>query len=91
MRIVDWLHVIAAPIYVLRAVAAIWRAWRLRRLLRHGYVECPHCGEANALDVLAKCPKCHTVEYGNRLRCTACGSGSAGFLCDECGVAIRMM
>lgn len=83
------LYVVAAPVYMLRLVFSLMHAWRLRRISRLGYVDCPHCGEENAIDVLAICPRCKTVEYGNRLRCTGCGLRSPAFPCDVCGVTIR--
>jgi hypothetical protein len=83
------LYVVAAPVYVLRFVLSLRRAWGLWRISRLGYVDCQHCGEENAIDILATCPRCKTVEYGNRLRCTGCGLRATGFPCDTCSVTIR--
>lgn len=85
------LYVVAAPSYALRGLVALLGLWRIRRLSRHGYVECPHCNGINALDVLGKCPKCHTIEFGNRLRCGGCGTVVRAFPCEHCGVAIRIV
>lgn len=84
------LYVLAAPAYLIRSVAALLRLLRIWRLSRYGYVECPHCRTVNALDVLGKCPKCQTTEFGNRLRCGGCGTVVTAFLCEACGVAIRI-
>jgi hypothetical protein len=70
--------------------AAMLRLLRIWRVSRHGYVECPHCRTVNALDVLSKCTKCHTTEFGNRLRCGGCGTVVRAFPCELCGVAIRI-
>ncbi len=83
------LYVIAGPIYLLRLVLSVRRVLRLRRISRLGYVDCPHCGVENSIDILATCPRCKTIEYGNRLCCTGCGLRTAGFACDACGVTIR--
>lgn len=84
-----FLYAIAAPAYLLRGFFALLRAVRLRRIARLGYVDCPHCGMENAIDILATCPRCRTTEYGSRLRCTGCGRRGTGFACDGCGVTIR--
>ena len=84
------LYVIAAPLYAIRGAAILLRLLRFRLLSRHGYVGCPHCGTTNALDVLATCPKCQTTEYGNRLRCSGCGTRTTAFVCDSCGVTIQV-
>jgi predicted RNA-binding Zn-ribbon protein involved in translation (DUF1610 family) len=84
-------YVLAAPVYVLRGALALLRILRLWRISRLGYVDCPHCGNENAIDVLANCPKCRTTEYGNRLRCLACGVFTTAFPCDTCGVTIHCL
>ena len=84
-----FLYVLAAPVYVLRFYAHALRVFRLWRLVRLGYVDCPHCGTENPLDVLSTCPRCKTTEYGNRLRCTGCGLRGTSFSCDSCGVTIH--
>jgi hypothetical protein len=85
------LYIAAAPIYICRFLFTALRLFRLRRASARGYLACPHCGVQNALDVLATCPKCHTTEYGNRLRCTGCGIRATAFPCEECGVTIRLL
>jgi hypothetical protein len=85
------LYVLAAPIYCVRAALRLVRLFRLWRISRLGYVDCPHCGTENAIDILADCPRCRTSEYGNRLRCTACGTSSTAFPCDSCGVTIHCL
>jgi hypothetical protein len=84
------LELLAAPVTLvvwLRRGIAFWRG---ARLMRQGYIACPHCGATNALDLLATCPRCRTTEYGNRLRCTACGQQTRSFDCDVCGVTIKV-
>lgn len=83
------LYVAALPVYLLRFVFLAVRLLRLRRISTLGYVTCPHCRAENAIDVLTTCPRCKTIEYGNRLRCTGCGVRSTAFLCDTCGVTIH--
>jgi phage terminase large subunit GpA-like protein len=85
------IYTLAAPVYLLRGVLTILRFIRLWRISRLGYVDCPHCGEENAIDVLTTCPRCKTTEYGNRLRCTGCGMRGTAFACDECGVTIHCL
>ena len=83
------LYITAAPVYLLRLLLWVVHTRRLWRISRLGYVECPHCRAENAIDILASCPRCKTTEYGNRLRCSGCGSRAEGFPCDACGVTIR--
>jgi len=85
------LYAIAAPVYLLRLSSHALRVFRLWRISRLGYVDCPHCGSENTLDVLSTCPRCKTVEYGNRLRCTGCDLGGTSFPCDACGVTIHCL
>src|ERR1700748_3785464 len=83
------LYLVAAPVYLVRALILVVRLWRLRRISRAGYVACPHCHAENAIDVLATCPRCKAREFGNRLRCTGCGAEGTSFPCDACGVTIH--
>ena len=85
------LYALAGPAFVVRGALYLLRFLRLRRLARSGCLECPHCGAANPLDVLAVCPKCQTAEYGIRLRCSGCGTRAMAFPCDECHVTIRVL
>ncbi len=91
IRFLYVLYVLASPIYVVRALLIVLRLWRLRRISMRGYLNCPHCGNTNELDILALCPRCHTMEYGSRLRCSGCGLRSTSFPCDACGVTIRAL
>ena len=83
------LYILALPVYIVRGLLLALRLWRLHRISRAGYVDCPHCGAENAIDILSFCPRCRTSEYGNRLRCNGCGMRSTGFPCDGCGVTIH--
>lgn len=85
------LYAIASPVYVLRFCANAIQVFRLWRISRLGYVDCPHCGAENAIDVLSVCPRCKTSEYGSRLRCTSCGLRMSSFPCEACGVTIRCL
>ena len=85
------LYMAAAPAYALQLAFALRRLWRLRRISRLGYVDCPHCGNENAIDILSECPDCKTIEYGTRLRCTGCGRKGKAFRCDVCGVTIHCL
>jgi hypothetical protein len=85
------LYVLASPIYFFVFLRKAVKFLQGAALMRKGYIDCPHCSETNALDLLATCPKCRTTEYGNRLRCTACGEQSRAFDCDSCGVTIRVL
>ena len=85
------LYVLASPVYVVVFARKAVKFYRGAALMRKGYIDCPHCGETNALGLLATCPKCRTTEYGNRLRCTACGDQSRSFNCDYCGVTIKVL
>ena len=85
------LYVLASPVYFVVFARKAIQFGRGAALMRKGYTDCPHCGETNALDLLATCPKCRTTEYGNRLRCTGCGEQSRSFDCDFCRVTIKAL
>jgi hypothetical protein len=85
------LYLLASPIYAVLGVQRLVKLWRVRQTLHAGIIICVHCGVTNQLDVLATCGKCKTTEYGNRLRCSACGDTAKGFDCDACGVTIRVL
>ena len=85
------LYVLASPVYLVVFVRKAMTFSKGAALMRKGYIDCPHCEQMNALDLLATCPKCRTTEYGNRLRCTACDEQSRGFDCDACGVTIKVL
>jgi hypothetical protein len=85
------LYVLASPIYVAIGVRKLVKFWRIGKTMRAGRITCVHCGAVNPLDILATCSKCRTTEYGNRLRCSACGDTAKGFDCDVCGVTIRVL
>jgi hypothetical protein len=86
-----FLYVLASPVYLVVFVRKVMKFSNGAALMRKGYIDCPHCGETNALDLLATCPRCRTTEYGNRLRCTACGEQSRSFDCDSCSVTIKVL
>jgi len=88
--LVGALYVLASPVYAVLGVRKLVKLLQTRRTLASGEIVCPHCGERNALDVLATCGTCKVTEYGNRLRCS-CGEVSKGFDCDFCGVTIPVL
>jgi predicted RNA-binding Zn-ribbon protein involved in translation (DUF1610 family) len=85
------LYVLASPVYAVVFIRKAVKFYDGASLMRKGYIDCPHCGETNALDLLATCPKCRATEYGNRLRCSSCGEQSRTFDCDYCGVTIKVL
>ena len=85
------LYMLASPVYLVVFVRKAMRFSKGAALMRKGYMDCLHCSQTNALDLLATCPKCRTTEYGNRLRCTACGEQSRSFDCDYCSVTIKVL
>lgn len=86
-----WLRLFALPPACVVQFIKFLRLWRLRRISRLGYIDCPHCGAENPIDVLGVCPRCRTREYGNRLRCTGCDARATSFFCDSCGVTIHCL
>jgi len=90
-RVVALLYVLAAPVYVVRGVFRAVRAALAFRHLRGGTVDCPHCGVANPLDILATCRRCHATEFGSRLYCSNCRDRTSAFPCDACGAFIRVL
>ncbi|HYK02262.1 MAG TPA: hypothetical protein VE974_10930 [Thermoanaerobaculia bacterium] len=85
------LYLLASPVYVIVFACKVMKLSRGAALMRKGYIDCPHCGATNALDLLATCPKCRATEYGSRLRCTSCGEQSRSFDCDYCSVTIKVL
>lgn len=85
------LYVLASPVYLVISIRKAMKFYDGAKRLRAGYIDCPHCGATCALDILATCSKCRTTEYGNRLRCTACGETSRAFDCDYCGVTVKVL
>jgi hypothetical protein len=85
------LHVLAAPVYVVRFVIRTLRTLSRFRQVAGGAVRCPHCSGLNQLDLLATCRRCGVTEFGSRLRCMNCGQTNAGFACDSCGAFIRVL
>ena len=85
------LYVFAAPLYLARAVARTIRTIIRFQVVRAGVVTCPHCGNENALDILATCRRCGVNEFGSRLRCSNCRQLTPGFACDFCGGLIRVL
>jgi hypothetical protein len=86
-----FLYVLAAPIYLAkwlrRAADSLFRL----PALRQGFVDCPHCGFRNPLDILALCRRCGMAEFGSRLYCTTCKQVTKAFPCDRCTATIRVL
>jgi hypothetical protein len=85
------LHVLAAPVYLVRFLIQSVRTLSRFRQVVGGAIECPHCDALNQLDLLATCRRCGVTEFGSRLRCTNCGQTNAGFACESCGAFIRVL
>ncbi|HEV7486332.1 MAG TPA: hypothetical protein VGQ65_11680 [Thermoanaerobaculia bacterium] len=85
------LYVLALPIYAAkwlrRAVESLFNLSELRK----GFIDCPHCGFRNPLDILALCRRCGMAEFGSRLYCTTCKQVTKAFPCDRCTAAIRVL
>jgi len=96
-RTVAW-HVMLALLYVLALpiYAATWLRRTVKSVLhlselRKGFIDCPHCGVRNPLDILALCRRCGMAEFGSRLYCTTCKQVTTAFPCDRCTAAIKVL
>jgi phage terminase large subunit GpA-like protein len=85
------LYVAAAPTFVFLWIRRALRAFRASHLVRGGFVDCPHCGARNPLDILATCRRCGATEFGSRLYCGHCGDVTEGFGCDHCTATITVL
>jgi predicted RNA-binding Zn-ribbon protein involved in translation (DUF1610 family) len=85
------LYVLASPIYLLQALRRGAKALSRVPALRSGFVNCPHCGFRNPLDVLASCRRCGNTEFGSRLFCTTCKQLTKAFACDRCTATIKVL
>lgn len=93
LRIValGFLYVLASPIYLIQALRRAMKAVSRMPALRSGFVNCPHCGFRNPLDILASCRRCGTTEFGSRLFCSTCKQLTKAFACDRCTATIRVL
>jgi len=85
------LYVLASPIYVIQAVRRAAKAVGRMPALRSGFVNCPHCGFRNPLDILATCRRDGTTEFGSRLYCSTCKQVTKAFACDRCTATIKVL
>lgn len=85
------LYVLASPIYLVQWLLRARKAISRMPALRTGFIECPHCGFRNPLDILASCKRCGTTEFGSRLICTGCKQLSKAFACDRCTATIKVL
>jgi hypothetical protein len=85
------LYVAAAPVFVFLWIRRALRVFRASRLLRGGFVDCPHCGTRNPVDILATCRRCGATEFGSRLYCGHCREVTRGFGCDHCTATITVL
>ena len=85
------LYALAAPVYVAKTILRLVRIATSFGLVRRGWITCPHCGNLNALDILATCRRCGVTEFGSRLWCSNCRQTNRGVSCDRCGAFIRVL
>jgi hypothetical protein len=85
------LYMLAFPIYAARWLRRTVRGIVHLSELRKGFVDCPHCGFRNPLDILALCRRCGSAEFGSRLYCTTCKQVTKAFPCDGCTAGIRVL
>ncbi|HEV7764011.1 MAG TPA: hypothetical protein VGQ76_03315 [Thermoanaerobaculia bacterium] len=88
---VAFLHVLALPIYAAKWLRRTMDSRLRTSALRQGFVDCPHCGFRNALDILALCRRCGTAEFGSRLYCTTCKQVTTAFPCNRCTATIKVL
>lgn len=86
-----FLYLLASPVYALLGLRRLVRARRSLALVRSGFVDCPHCGLRNPLDVLSTCRRCGVTEFGSRLFCSNCGQVTRWFDCARCHATIRVL
>lgn len=85
------LYILAAPVYVVKWLVRCAKVIRSFRLLRTGFLDCPHCSTRNALNILATCRRCGTTEFGSRVFCSNCRQITRAFPCDSCTATIRVL
>jgi predicted RNA-binding Zn-ribbon protein involved in translation (DUF1610 family) len=85
------LYVLASPIYLVQWLLRARKAISRIPALRSGFIECPHCGFRNPLDILAACRRDGTVEFGSRLYCSTCKQLTKAFACDRCTATIKVL
>ncbi len=87
---VAMLYLVAAPVYLIRAILHWRRISRGLATVRRGTVTCPHCGHANPLNVLSTCMRCGVTEFGSRLFCSNCHQVTRWFDCARCHATIKV-
>ncbi|MEO6324104.1 MAG: hypothetical protein ABIT01_07090 [Thermoanaerobaculia bacterium] len=85
------LYLLASPLYALLGLRRLQRSFRGARLVRSGFVDCPHCGLRNPLDVLSTCHRCGITEFGSRLFCSNCRQVTRWFDCARCRATIKVL
>lgn len=85
------LHVLAAPVYLVKRLVGAHTTLRRFAVVRAGVMACPHCHNMNSLNVLATCKRCGTTEFSSRLHCSNCRQTSKAFACDFCTATIRVL
>ncbi|MEA2235772.1 MAG: hypothetical protein QOC81_496 [Thermoanaerobaculia bacterium] len=85
------LYVLASPIYLVQWLLRARKAIARMPVLRSGFIDCPHCGFHNPLDILASCRRCGNTEFGSRLLCSVCKQLSKSFACDRCTATIKVL
>ena len=91
--IVTILYALAAPIYAVKWLLRFVKVLRGFRAVSTGWLDCPHCGTRNPLNILATCRRCGTTDFGSRLFCSNCRQIARAFPCDSpsCTATIRVL
>lgn len=85
------LYLLASPVYAFLGFRRFLKARRSLALVRAGFIDCPHCGLRNPLDVLSTCRRCGVTEFGSRLFCSNCRQITRWFDCARCRATIRVL
>lgn len=85
------LYLLASPIYLFQWLRRAAKTLERLPVLRSGFMDCPHCGFRNPLDILASCRRCGTTEFGSRLFCSTCKQLTKAFACDRCTATIKVL
>lgn len=85
------LYICASPIYFIKWLIGTHKTLRRFAVVREGIMTCPHCHQANSLNLLATCKRCGTTEFGSRLFCSNCRQLTKAFACEFCSATIKVL